>query len=112
MHAQRPTRSPCTPQHAGHLRPSDRGHPNELCEGIRGQPSELCEGIRGQPSEGRSPGVHGDLPSLGCPRMPSHSSFGWPRMLSDGLGRMASDASVLGRAWRPLGAAWIAWRPT
>ncbi|KAE8662782.1 hypothetical protein F3Y22_tig00113124pilonHSYRG00052 [Hibiscus syriacus] len=51
MHAQRPTRSPCTPQHAGHPRPSDRGHPNELCEGIRGQPSELCEGIRGQPSE-------------------------------------------------------------
>ncbi|KAE8701362.1 Nuclear transcription factor Y subunit B-3 [Hibiscus syriacus] len=44
-----------------HPRPSDRCHPNELCEGIRGQLSELCEGIRGKPSEGRSLGVHGDL---------------------------------------------------
>ncbi|KAE8693445.1 AMP-dependent synthetase and ligase family protein [Hibiscus syriacus] len=44
-----------------HPRPSDQGHPNELCEDIRGQPSELCEGIRGKPSEDRSPGVHGDL---------------------------------------------------
>ncbi|KAE8693383.1 hypothetical protein F3Y22_tig00110813pilonHSYRG00302 [Hibiscus syriacus] len=78
MPSRRPTRSPCLPSElqeiacAMHVptcwaseairpRPSDRGHPNELCEGIRGQPSELCEGIRGKPSEGRSPGVHGVL---------------------------------------------------
>ncbi|KAE8720252.1 hypothetical protein F3Y22_tig00021103pilonHSYRG00007 [Hibiscus syriacus] len=83
MPSGRPTRSPCLPgelqeivcactsQHAGHPRPSDRGHPR-ASEAIRehprpseramrGQPSELCEGIRGKPSEGRSPGVHGDL---------------------------------------------------
>ncbi|KAE8680820.1 hypothetical protein F3Y22_tig00111366pilonHSYRG00161 [Hibiscus syriacus] len=55
----------------------------------------------------RSPCTPGDLPSLGfpripshsslgCPRMPSHSPFEWPR--SDGLGcsRMASDAQRVG----------------
>ncbi|KAE8720093.1 hypothetical protein F3Y22_tig00109919pilonHSYRG00071 [Hibiscus syriacus] len=80
MPSGRPTRSPCLPDELQEIacamyvpirwaseaireypRPSDRGHPNELCEGIRGQPSELCEGIRGKPREGRSPGGHGDL---------------------------------------------------
>ncbi|KAE8724335.1 putative protein phosphatase 2C 38 [Hibiscus syriacus] len=41
----------------------------------------------------RSPCPPGDLPSLGFPRIPSHSSLGCPRITrSDGLGRMASDA--------------------
>ncbi|KAE8727882.1 hypothetical protein F3Y22_tig00005259pilonHSYRG00001 [Hibiscus syriacus] len=127
MHAQRPTWSPCTPQHAGHPRPSDRGHPNELCEGIGGQPSELCEGIRGQRARvGRHvlwatyPRSVARIPShssLGCPRMSSHSSFGcphiarsdasdalgWHQMLSDGLGRMASDAQRVGTCMATFG---------
>ncbi|KAE8667851.1 hypothetical protein F3Y22_tig00112354pilonHSYRG00009 [Hibiscus syriacus] len=53
----------------------------------------------------RLPCTPGDLPSLGCPLIPSHSSLschriarsnGLGRMTSDGLGRMASDAQRVG----------------
>ncbi|KAE8702732.1 hypothetical protein F3Y22_tig00110482pilonHSYRG00765 [Hibiscus syriacus] len=44
---------PCTSQHAGHLRPSERV--------MRGHPRVTERAMRGNPSEGRSPGVHGDL---------------------------------------------------
>ncbi|KAE8733512.1 hypothetical protein F3Y22_tig00001120pilonHSYRG00124 [Hibiscus syriacus] len=56
----------------------------------------------------RSPCPPGDLPSLGCPRIPSHSSLSCPRIArSDALGLPWSDGlvgwprmpSVLGRAW-------------
>ncbi|KAE8700853.1 hypothetical protein F3Y22_tig00110556pilonHSYRG00865 [Hibiscus syriacus] len=41
----------------------------------------------------RAPCTPGDLPSLGCPRIPSHSSLGCPWIArSDGLGRIALDA--------------------
>ncbi|KAE8693630.1 hypothetical protein F3Y22_tig00110796pilonHSYRG00034 [Hibiscus syriacus] len=86
MHAQRPTRSPCTPQHAGHPRPSDRGHPTEAIRTSYARASEGNRASYARESEGNRARLA---------RMPSHSSLGCPRIArSDGLGcsRMASDA--------------------
>ncbi|KAE8663281.1 hypothetical protein F3Y22_tig00112988pilonHSYRG00050 [Hibiscus syriacus] len=119
-------RSPCTSQHVGHPRPSDRGHPTEAIrkhpmpfESIRGHPNELCEGIRtsyamasegnrasyARESEGNRarvgrPEYMATYPcsvALGFPRIARSVALGCPRIArSDGLGRMASDAQRVG----------------
>ncbi|KAE8711895.1 hypothetical protein F3Y22_tig00110270pilonHSYRG00073 [Hibiscus syriacus] len=105
---------PCTSQHAGHPRPSDRGHPNELCEGNRASYARESEGNRarvgrhalratyprsvalGFPHIARSValGCHHIARSDDLGRMAS-DALGWPRL--DGLGRMASDAQRVGK---------------
>ncbi|KAE8667140.1 hypothetical protein F3Y22_tig00112443pilonHSYRG00103 [Hibiscus syriacus] len=86
---------PCTSQHAGHPRPSDRGHPTEA---IRPRPSERA--IRGHALRATYPRSVARSVALGCPRIARSDGLGRmasdARMLSDDLGRMASDAQRVG----------------
>ncbi|KAE8688045.1 hypothetical protein F3Y22_tig00111005pilonHSYRG00212 [Hibiscus syriacus] len=55
----------CTSQHARHPRPSDRDHPNELCEGSRASYARESEGSRASKGRGRLDGGMWDSPGNG-----------------------------------------------